>query len=47
MYMKQFSRTKLWWPGIEKDIEQKCETSYACSLVTRSTEAKPLVCTKL
>jgi hypothetical protein len=33
--MKQRLRSKLWWPGIDKDIEKCCKACYGCQVFTQ------------
>ena len=32
---KQKLRSRVWWPGIDKDPVKYCKTSYGCKLVSR------------
>ena len=32
--MKKVLRTKVWWPGIDKDEEKFCKSCYGCQLVS-------------
>lgn len=45
--MKQNLRTRVWWPGIDKDAEQFCKTCYGCQLVGRPTPPEPMTRTEL
>ena len=40
--MKERLRSKVWWPGVDKDAERKCHECYGCQLVTKET-VTPLV----
>ena len=44
---KQKLRSKVWWPGIEKDAEKHCKTCYGCQLVSRPTPPEPIRTTPL
>ncbi len=33
--MKGRLRSKVWWPGIDKDAEKKCRECHGCQVVTR------------
>jgi len=45
--MKSNLRTKVWWPGIDKEIENYCKTCYGCQLVSQSTNPEPMTRTEL
>ena len=36
--MKQHLRTKVWWPGIDKEVERACKTCHGCQLVSQPTK---------
>ena len=36
--MKQRLRTKVWWPGIDKEVERACKTCHGCQLVSQPTK---------
>ena len=40
--MKERLRSKVWWPGIDKDAGQKCRECYGCQLVTKETITPPV-----
>jgi hypothetical protein len=40
--MKQRLRSKVWWPGIDKDIEKCCKACYSCQLVTPCEKPEPM-----
>ena len=40
--MKQRLRSKVWWPGIDKDIEKFCKACYGCQLVTQYDKPEPM-----
>ena len=44
---KQKLRSKVWWPGMEKDAEKYCKTCYGCQLVSRPTPPEPIRTTPL
>ena len=39
---KQRLRTKLWWPGMDKEVEDKCKVCHGCQLVAQPTPPEPL-----
>lgn len=39
---KQRLRTKLWWPGMDKEAEDKCKVCHGCQLVGQPTPPEPL-----
>ena len=41
--MKQRLRSKLWWPGMDRDIEKYCKTCYGCQLVTPNNRPEPMI----
>ena len=40
-------RTKVWWPGIDKDAEQYVRSCHECQLVGQATPPEPLMLTDL
>ena len=44
---KQKLRSKVWWPGMEKDAEKHCKTCYGCQLVSRPSPPDPIRSTAL
>lgn len=38
---KQKLRSKVWWPGMEKDAEKHFKTCYGCQLVSRPSPPSP------
>ena len=45
---KQRLRTKVWWPGIDKEIEQVVRQCHACQLVsTQSEKSEPIISTEM
>lgn len=40
--MKQRLRSKLWWPGMDKDIESYCKQCYSCQLVGQAEKPEPM-----
>ena len=45
--MKQRSGTKVWWPGIDKEVERACKTCHGCQLVSQPTKPEPMTRTEL
>ena len=45
--MKERLRTKVWWPGIDKDVQKACKTCHGCQLVSQPSKPEPLTCTEL
>ena len=45
--MKSNFKTKIWWPGIDKEIENYSKTCYGCQLVSQSTNPEPMTRTEL
>lgn len=44
---KQRLRTKVWWPGIDRQAEQRCRTCHGCQLVGKPLPPEPLKRTEL
>ena len=44
---KQRLRTKVWWPGIDRQAEQRCRTCHGCQLVAKPLPPEPLKRTEL
>ena len=44
---KQRLRTKVWWPGIDRDAEKHCKTCYSCQLVSQPDAPEPIRSTTL
>ena len=44
---KQKLRSKVWWPGMERDAEKHCKTCYGCQLVSRPAPPEPIRTTPL
>ena len=44
---KQRLRTKVWWPGLDKDIDQHCKACYGCQLVAQYDPPEPIRSTPL
>ena len=40
-------RSKVWWPGMERDAEKHCKTCYGYQLVSRPTPPEPIRTTPL
>ena len=45
--MKERLRSKVWWPGVDKDAELKCRECYGCQLVTKETVPPPVKTTRM
>lgn len=45
--MKQRLRSKLWWPDMDKNIEQHCKSCYGCQLVSNPEKPEPMMRTTL
>ena len=45
--MKQRLRTKVRWPGIDKEVERACKTCHGCHLVSQPTKPEPMTRTEL
>ena len=45
--MKERLRSKVWWPGVDKEAERKCHKCYGCQLVTKETIIPPVKTTRL
>jgi len=44
--MKQRLRTKVWWPGIDKDAEKSCKTCHSCQVMSGLCNPEPLQMTE-
>ena len=44
---KQRLRSKVWWPGIDGDMERRCKTCRGCQLVSSPCAPEPLRRTRL
>ena len=44
---KQRLRTKVWWPGIDRETEQRCRTCHGCQLVCKPLHPEPMKRTEL
>ena len=44
---KQRLRSKVWWPGIDSDIERRCKICHGCQLVSSPCVPEPLRRTRL
>ena len=40
--MKQRLRSKVWWPGIDRQAERFCKTCHGCQLVSRPANPEPI-----
>ena len=45
--MKERLRTKVWWPGIDKEAEGVCKTCHGCQLVSQPLKPERMVRTEL
>lgn len=45
--MKQRLRSKVWWPGIDREAEKFCKTCYGCQLVSSPADPEPIKSTPL
>ena len=45
--MKKRLRSKVWWPGIDKEVERFCQTCHSCQLVGRPQPPEPMKSTEL
>ena len=45
--MKERLRSKVWWPGIDKDAERKCRECYGYQSVTKKTITPPVKTTRI
>ena len=45
--MKQRLRSKVWWPGIDREAEKFCKTCYGCQLVSSPANPEPIKSTPL
>jgi len=45
--MKRRLRTKVWWVGMDRDVEQFCKTCHACQLVSLPQAPEPMKTTEL
>ncbi|KAJ8018643.1 hypothetical protein HOLleu_43268 [Holothuria leucospilota] len=39
---KQRLRTKVWWPGVDREIEKKCKTCHGCQVVGSGPNPDPI-----
>jgi hypothetical protein len=44
---KERLRTKVWWPGIDKDAEKRIRSCHACQVLSQPSPPEPLTRTKL
>ena len=44
--MKQRLRSKVWWPGLDKDAERVCKTCHGCQLVSQPLKPEPMARTE-
>ena len=45
--MKQRLRSKVWWPGIDREAERFCKTCHGCQLVSSPSNPEPIKSTPL
>ena len=45
--MKERLGCKVWWPGVDKDAEKKCQECYGCQLATKETITPPAKITRM
>ena len=45
--MKQRLRSKVWWPGVDKEAEKFCKTCFGCQLVSSPAHPEPIKSTPL
>ncbi len=45
--MKSRLRTKVWWPGMDREAEQACRTCHGCQLVSQPSPPEPVKSTEL
>lgn len=44
---KQRLRTKVWWPGVDKEVEQQCKSCHGCQVVGNLPKPEPIMSTPL
>ena len=44
---KQNLRTKLWWPGMDRNVERYCRACHGCQLVAKPDPPEPIRSTRL
>lgn len=47
MKTKERLRSKVWWPGIDKDTEKKCRECFGCQIVSKQVPPPPIKPTAL
>nr|XP_006823668.1 PREDICTED: uncharacterized protein K02A2.6-like [Saccoglossus kowalevskii] len=40
-------RSRVWWPGMEKDAEKHCKTCHGCQITSRQNPPEPIRSTRL
>lgn len=45
--IKQHFRTKVWWPGMDRQVKSYCKSCHGCQLVSTSCPPEPMVRTIL
>lgn len=45
--MKRLLRTKVWWPGIDRDAEEMCKRCHACQVVSQTSNPESFKSTEL
>ena len=44
---KEHLRSKVWWPGIDKEAEKKCRECFGCQMVSKHVPPPPIKSTRL
>lgn len=44
---KERLRSKVWWPGIDKEAENKCRECFGCQMVLKNVPPPPIKPTRL
>lgn len=44
---KQLVRTKMWWPGMDREVEDFCNMCYECQLVSAPCKPPPMSSTRM
>ena len=45
--MKQRLRTKVWWPGMDKEVDRVCKSCHGCQVVSKPYKPEPMTRTEL
>ena len=43
---KERLRSKVWWPGIDKEAEKKCRECFGCQMVSKHVPPPPIKSTR-